>query len=25
MAALHAYATPITGPDVHHHGGRNSL
>jgi hypothetical protein len=24
MAALHAYATPITGPDVHHLGGRNS-
>jgi len=23
MAALHAYATPITGPDVHHLGGRN--
>ena len=25
MAALHVYATPITGPDVHHLGGRNSL
>jgi len=23
MAALHPYATPIKGPDVHHLGGRN--
>lgn len=25
MAALHVYATPITGPDVHHLGGLNFI